>query len=175
MDVKVVVQDKYKPQYANETDACMDIRAAIHNTQFEEWTDYNCRIMTADGKIAPTVYTSTETSTIIPPGETRIIGTGLQVAVPFGQEMKMHVRSSTGIKKNLALANGTGIIDAGYRDEVKMALHNFGKQCQIINDGDRICQFEIQPVQKLNLIQVEDDEEFRNGDRGGGIGSTGTK
>ena len=174
MEIKAVVKDEYLPRYANNTDACMDLKAAIHNTQFEEWTDFNCQIMTADGKIKPTVYTSTETSTIIPPGETRIIGSGLKIAVPEGSVMRMYVRSSTGIKKHLALANGTGIIDAGYRDEVKMALYNFGKECQIINDGDRLCQFDIVPIEKIYLIQVADDEDFRQGDRGGGIGSTGT-
>ena len=87
--------------------------------------------------------------------------------------MKMYVRSSTGIKKNLCLANGTGIIDAGYRDEIIMALHNFGNDIVKIEDGDRLCQFIILPYPKLELEQVPDDEDFRNGDRGGGIGSTG--
>ena len=107
------------------------------------------------------------------PGETRIVGSGLQVQIPEGYEMNMVVRSSTGIKKHLALANGTGIIDAGYRDEVKMALYNFGTAPQQIIDGDRICQFKVEPVTKLILHQVKDDDQFRQGDRGGGIGSTG--
>ena len=143
MKLKIVCEDRYKPKYANNTDACMDIKAKLENTL-----------------------------TILP-GEIIKVKTGLQVAVPEGYVMQMFVRSSTGSKKNLCLANGTGIIDAGYRDEIIMALYNFGPSPIEINDGDRLCQFIILPYPKLELEQVKDNEDFRTGDRGGGIGSTG--
>lgn len=146
MKLKVVAEDKYLPQYANDTDACMDLKVC------------------SPGQ---TVH--------ILPGEVVKVHSGVQVLIPEGYVMKMYVRSSTGIKKNLMLANGTGIIDSGYRDEVIMALYNFGKELVLLNDGDRICQFIILPYPKLELEQVQDDENFRNGDRGGGIGSTGIK
>ena len=119
MKLKIVCEDRYKPKYANNTDACMDIKAKLENTL-----------------------------TILP-GEIIKVKTGLQVAVPEGYVMQMFVRSSTGIKKNLCLANGTGIIDAGYRDEIIMALYNFGPSPIEINDGDRLCQFIILPYPKL--------------------------
>ena len=144
----VCEEDKYMPALGNPTDACFDIKA---------------RIPMGDGKIT------------IEPGEVVKIGAGIKAAVPQGYSMKIYVRSSTGIKKNLELANGTGIIDAGYRDEIIMALHNFGKTPQVIQDGDRICQYEIEKIVPVQQKRVQDDEEFRNGDRGGGIGSTGTK
>ena len=56
-----------------------------------------------------------------------------------------------------------------------MALHNFGKESVLIKDGDRLCQFILLPFPKLELSFVEDNEDFRKGDRGGGIGSTGEK
>ena len=87
--------------------------------------------------------------------------------------MMMFVRSSIGIKKHLCLANGTGIIDAGYRDEVIMALHNFGKEPIEINDLDRVCQFMIIPRPVLNLVEETNSDKFNRGNRGGGIGSTG--
>jgi dUTP pyrophosphatase len=71
------------------------------------------------------------------------------------------------------LANTTGVIDAGYRDEIKLALYNFGHETIELKDGQRIAQFVIIPRPKLNLINVKDDESFRKGDRGGGIGSSG--
>lgn len=165
MEIKIVTEDKYLPKYANETDARMDIKAKIKNE--------NPRQLTMDHNGMCGVFTETEDSIYIMPGEVRIIDTGLQVQVPEGYEMNMVVRSSVGIKKHLALANGTGIIDAGYRDEIKMALYNFGTEPQRIIDGDRICQFKITPVEKIMLQQVADNEDFRRGDRGGGIGSTG--
>lgn len=132
------------PTYANETDACMDLKASIG-----------------------------ENSTIvIEPGETKVIGSGLRCVIPEEHVMLMFVRSSTGIKKNLCLANGTGIIDAGYRDEIKMALHNFGNTPVVIADGERVCQFMVIPRPKLSLLAAT-DEELAKGNRGGGIGSTG--
>lgn len=141
MQVNVVVRDEFKPVYANETDACMDLKS----TQ----------------------------DVVIKPGEVCIIDSGVQIAVPEDYVLLMYVRSSTGIKKHLMLANGTGVVDTGFRESIKMALYNFGKEEQEIKIGDRICQFLILPRPKLELNQVEDNEEFRNGDRGGGIGSTG--
>ena len=141
MQVNVVVKDEFKPVYANETDACMDLKS----TQ----------------------------DVVIKPGEVCIIDSGVQIAIPEDYVLLMYVRSSTGIKKHLMLANGTGVVDTGFRESIKMALYNFGKEEQEIKVGDRICQFLILPRPKLELNQVEDNEEFRNGDRGGGIGSTG--
>ena len=141
LNLEIVVLDEFKPVYANDTDACMDLRS------------------TEDVEIQP--------------GDVKVLNSGVQVAIPKEHVMEVFVRSSVGIKKNLMLANGTGIIDAGYRDPIKMALYNFGKEIKKKKKGDRICQFLILPRPKINLIQVEDDENFRKSDRGGGIGSTG--
>ena len=54
-----------------------------------------------------------------------------------------------------------------------LALYNYGENAVTLEDGQRIAQFMIIPRPKLELVQVEDDERFREGDRGGGIGSTG--
>lgn len=169
LNVKFVAEEKYRPQYANDTDARMDIKAKIvNNKPRQTWfEDYKFGVM------RNTESMETENSIVLLPKEIRKIHTGLQVSVPIGYEMNMVVRSSVGIKKNLMLANGTGIIDAGYRDEIIMCLVNYGNEPVIINDGDRICQFAILKVDKVNPEFVQDDENFRQGDRGGGIGSTG--
>ena len=156
MKVKFVADEKYRPQYANETDACMDLKAKI-----EENIVYRSN---SEIDMQKTTYNSI----FIKPGETVKVHSGVQVAIPEGYVMKVYVRSSTGIKKNLVLANGTGIIDAGYRDEIIMALHNIGKEPVEIFDGDRVCQFIILPYPKIEPEYVEDNEDFRQGDRGGG-------
>lgn len=147
MELDIVLKDKkYKPSYANPEDACMDIKAYIPN-----------------GKVT------------IEPGHIVKIETGVQVSIPSGYVMMMFVRSSTGIKKNLVLANGTGIIDSGYKDPIIMALYNTGNIPVEVFDGDRLGQFILLPYPKVELNEVEDNDDFRSGDRGGGIGSTDKK
>jgi dUTPase len=54
-----------------------------------------------------------------------------------------------------------------------LSLYNYGDKAVQLEDGQRIAQFMIIPRPKLELVQVEDNDEFKSGDRGGGIGSTG--
>lgn len=157
MELKIVAEDRYMPKYANDTDACMDLKARI---EISNPLAENIRL------------THDSLSIIIQPGETVKVGTGVKVSIPEGYVMTMFPRSSTGIKKNLMLANSVGIIDAGYRDEIIMALHNIGKHPIEVFDGDRICQFMVLPFPKIELKRVEDDDDFQQGNRGGGIGST---
>ena len=136
INLKIVCDDKkYIPAYANETDACMDLKVKIDVEKNEDkWAGYS---------------NNQERTAFLLPNENKVFGTGIKVAIPEGYVMKVYVRSSTGIKKNLVLANGTGIIDAGYRDEIIMALHNIGSEPVMINDGDRICQFIILPFPSI--------------------------
>ena len=146
----VCLDEKYMPTYANSTDACMDLKVRLG------WeSEYK------------------NNSTMLHPNETKVFGTGIKVKIPEDYVMLIFPRSSTGIKLHCMLSNTTGVIDAGYRDEIRMAVTNFGdKQIEIV-DAQRLAQFMIIPRPVVNLIQVQDDEEFRNGDRGGGVGSTG--
>ena len=90
--------------------------------------------------------------------------------------LKLYPRSGLGFKYRLQLNNTVGIIDAGYRDEIIVALTNHSKDTVArFEDGDRIAQFEITAVPHITTRLVSDDEEFRSGDRVRGIGSTGTK
>lgn len=147
LTLKIVAKDeKYKPKYANETDFCQDLKVRIENEEGK------CQIR---------------------PNECVTIGTGIQVAVPNGYGLIVSPRSSTGSKLKCELANTIGIIDAGYRDEIKLAIHNFGTENVELLDGQRICQFFILPKITIENLYVEDDEDFRSGDRCGGFGSSG--
>ena len=141
----VCENEKYLPTYANETDACMDLKIKITE---------------------PEVY-------FLQPNEVASFSTGIKVSVPENYMMLIFPRSSTGFKLNCFLTNTTGIIDAGYRDEVKLSLYNFGKETVCLKDAQRVAQFVVIPRPKLELNLVKDDELFRTGDRGGGIGSSG--
>lgn len=145
MNIKMVVQDdKYKPSYANNSDYCMDVKVRLENEE-----------------------------EIINPSESKVFGTGLKVAIPQDWGLFLLPRSSTGFKLSCRLANTMGMIDAGYRDEIKVKINNFGQQPVKITDGQRLFQMFILPKYKITPIYTEDNEDFRNGDRGGGIGSTG--
>lgn len=108
---------------------------------------------------------------IIPAGQHRLCNTGVHVAIPRGHVGMVFVRSSTGIKKQLVLSNGTGIIDAGYTGPIKLSLHNTGAYSQTIYPGNYIAQLVILPTPEIRLKRVDSLEETERG--AAGIGSTG--
>ena len=157
LNVNIVCEhEKYMPTYANDTDACMDLKVKIA----EEIETETCGKAIINTKF-------------IKPNETAIFGSGIKVSVPVNYVMLVYPRSSTGIKLHCMLSNTTGVIDSGYRDEVKVAITNFGNETVCLQDGQRVAQFMIIERPKLELHCVEDNEDFRQGDRQGGIGSTG--
>lgn len=110
---------------------------------------------------------------VIMPHETKMISTGIAIAVPTGYMGCIYARSGLASKKSLAPANCVGIVDSDYRGEVKVALHNYSDKNQIINVGERIAQLVIQPISLCTSVEVEELDET---DRGiGGFGSSGQK
>lgn len=154
-------EEKYMPRYANDTDACMDLKIKIKRD-----------ISEAGAEVSENAEATTDCY-FLKPNETQVFSTGIKVSIPDNNMMLIFPRSSTGFKLNCMLTNTTGIIDAGYRDEVKLAITNFGTETVCLKDAQRIAQFMVIPRPYVNLNLVCDDEDFRNGDRGGGVGSTG--
>lgn len=111
-------------------------------------------------------------TTTIKPGETKLISTGIAFAIPMGYVVHIYPRSSIGVKTPLRLANSVGVIDAEYRDEVKIIYTNIGTEDYIVHQGDRIAQMSIDaaPFARFNLVA---DVKVIGEDRGGGFGSTG--
>lgn len=107
----------------------------------------------------------------VPVGAHRVGDTGVHVAVPRGHVGMVFVRSSTGIKRKLVLSNGTGIVDSGYRGQVKLSLHNTGNETQHITAGDYIAQLVTIPIAPNEICEVR---ELATSERGtNGIGSSG--
>lgn len=107
----------------------------------------------------------------VPVGAHRVGDTGVHVAIPRGYVGMVFVRSSTGIKKHLVLSNGTGIVDSGYRGQIKLSLHNTGDTTQHIAAGDYIAQLVTIPIATNNIAEVR---ELATSERGtNGIGSSG--
>lgn len=117
------------------------------------------------------IYSSNKNDIIIKSGEIAKIETGLYIEIPEGFFAAIYPRSSTGVKRQLMLANSTGIIDSDYRGEIKLFFYNFGNDIQTIKNGERLAQMVIQPYEK---VQIEKVDELCESERGeGGIGSTG--
>ena len=101
------------------------------------------------------------------------VRTGLAVAIPEGYVGKIYLRSSTGAKTKLRLANGTGIIDSDYRGEVMVLLENVGAMTQYVSEGERLFQMLIEKQEQIKFEQVDKLDETQRGT--GGMGSTGSK
>lgn len=108
---------------------------------------------------------------VIMPHETKMISTGIAIAVPTGYMGCIYARSGLASKKSLAPANCVGIVDSDYRGEVKVALHNYSDKNQIIDVGERIAQLVIQPISLCTPVEVEELDETERGSAG--FGSTG--
>ncbi len=106
------------------------------------------------------------------PGDRAAVATGIAVAIPEGHAGFVHARSGRALKEGLALANAPGLIDAGYRGEIKVIVVNLDTTSTIdIRRGDKIAQLVIQAVEEVELAPVA---ELPPSDRGeGGFGSTG--
>ena len=109
----------------------------------------------------------------INPGETVMISVGIKTEFAPGHVALIHARSGLAAKKGLAPANKVGVIDADYRGEWFVALHNHSNDIQIVEDGDRIAQVLFQEIEHPTFEEVEELSETERGE--GGFGSTGTK
>ena len=113
---------------------------------------------------------SYEECTLIP-GETRVVGTGLQFEVPIGYEMQVRPRSGLAAKFGVTVLNTPGTLDADYRGELKIILVNHGDKSYEVKKGDRIAQAKISKVEEVLIIE---SEELSTTERGsGGLGHTG--
>ena len=109
----------------------------------------------------------------IAPHATVLIHTGIAAEIPEGYCGLIFARSGLATKRGLAPANKVGVIDADYRGEIMVALHNHTDIPAEVAPGERVAQLAIVPFLKA---EFEEAEELTDTVRGaGGFGSTGTK
>ena len=119
------------------------------------------------------IYALLDEPLTINPGETKLIHTGLAMAIPEGLVGLNFARSGMATKRGLAPANKVGVVDSDYRGEIMVALHNHSEAVQTIDNGERIAQLVIAPYVTADFIL---SDELDDTDRGeGGFGSTGKK
>jgi dUTP pyrophosphatase len=112
-----------------------------------------------------------DTRMLIPPGNTRAIGTGVAVEIPVGFEGQVRPRSGLAKKYGITVLNTPGTIDSDYRGEIVVLLHNTSSDTFPVSQDDRVAQLVICPVIRVTPEFVD---ELSDSDRGeGGFGSTG--
>jgi len=109
----------------------------------------------------------------IPPHETKLIPLGFSASFDPNYVALEYARSGLATKSGLAPANKVGVVDADYRGEWFMPLHNHGEVTQVVEDGERIAQVIFHPIVHPVFHEVEELDETVRGE--GGFGSTGTK
>ena len=109
----------------------------------------------------------------IKPGETLLIHTGIAMEIPEGYAGLIFARSGLATKRGLAPANKVGVVDADYRGEIMVSLHNHSDKAQRVEGGERVAQISIVPFLKADFEVAAELSDTVRGE--GGFGSTGTK
>ena len=107
----------------------------------------------------------------IKPSESVLIHTGIAVAIPAGYVGLVYARSGIACKRGLAPSNKVGVIDADYRGEIMVSLHNHGTTEQTIDPDERIAQMVITPFIHCEYEEADNLDDTERGT--GGFGSTG--
>ncbi|MEW6687132.1 MAG: dUTP diphosphatase [Candidatus Edwardsbacteria bacterium] len=141
--VRFISKNAFLPEYATEGSSGMDLCAAL------------------------------EKGLIIPPGEVRLIPTGIALEIPPGYEGQVRPRSGLALKHQIGILNSPGTIDSDYRGEIGIILFNFGKKTFVVKPGERIAQIVFAPVVKARLKKVKTLSITRRNN--GGFGHSGIK
>jgi dUTP pyrophosphatase len=105
------------------------------------------------------------------PGDGATIGTGVAIAIPEGSAGLVLPRSGLASKHGIGVLNAPGLIDSGYRGEVRVILHNHGSETFRVGPGMRIAQLVVVAVEDVRLVEVDQLPATERGE--GGHGSSG--
>ena len=107
------------------------------------------------------------------PGARAAVGTGVAIALPPGYAGFVLPRSGLALRHGVSLVNTPGLVDAGYRGEIRVVLVNHDPSTPVtLARGDRIAQLVVQRVEQVELVEVDTLPASARGP--GGFGSTGT-
>lgn len=124
-----------------------------------------------DGDAGLDLYATRDVT--IAPGERAVIGTGVAIAIPAGYVGFVTPRSGLAARHGLSIVNSPGVVDSGYRGEVKLILVNLDqKEDVVLARAERVAQLVIAPVASVQVVDVLDLPPSERGE--GGHGSTGS-
>jgi len=104
------------------------------------------------------------------PGEVKAVPTGIKMAIPDGYVGLIWDKSGISLQGVHRLA---GVVDAGYRGEVKVVMVNLGKEPFVFKQGQKVAQMLIQPVLAIEVVDVGEGDLDETARGAGGFGSTG--
>jgi dUTP pyrophosphatase len=119
------------------------------------------------GDAAFDLFAAVETK--LQPQEFVAIPTGLKMEIPDGYVGLIWDKSGIAIKKGLKTLGG--VVDSGYRGELRIGIINLSKEVYLFSKGDRIAQMIIQKKEEVDIEEVESVSDSHRGDRG--FGSSG--
>ncbi len=122
-----------------------------------------------EGDAGVDLYTSIDFSLEV--GERRLVPTGVAIAIPQNYVGLVCPRSGMAAKHGISVVNSPGVVDSGYRGELKVALINHGAEPIDFKRGDRISQLLVVPVTVQEFTEVAELPPTERGE--GGFGSTG--
>jgi dUTP pyrophosphatase len=103
------------------------------------------------------------------PGERALVGTGLAVAIPEGYAGFVQPRSGLAARHGLTVVNSPGLVDSGYRGELRVVLLNTDvSETFVVEPGMRIAQLVVLPIPELELVEVDELPSSERGVRGFG-------
>ena len=117
------------------------------------------------------LYCAEEHEISVCSGQKCSIGTGISMEIPEGYVGLVFARSGLACKNGLRFCNSVGVIDADYRGEIKVVLHNDSEYVREIKPGERVAQMIIMPYPKVSFIEVEELSDTVRGESG--FGGTG--
>jgi dUTP pyrophosphatase len=126
-----------------------------------------------DGASGLDLRAAVERELTIPPGEIRLVPTGLAISLPLGYEAQIRPRSGLALKHGVGMVNTPGTIDSDYRGEIGLVLINWGKSPFVVKRGDRIAQMVVTRVSRAQVLEVDRLETTERGE--GGFGHSGVK
>lgn len=111
---------------------------------------------------------------VLRPGERATVSTGLALAIPDGYAGFVQPRSGLAARSGITLLNAPGLIDSGYRGEIRVIVHNTDRaETFVVERGMRIAQLVVMAVEEVELDEVEELVESERGIRGFGSSSAG--
>jgi dUTP diphosphatase len=107
------------------------------------------------------------------PGQRALVGTGLAVAIPEGYAGFVQPRSGLAARHGLTVVNSPGLVDSGYRGELRVVLLNTdASESFVVEPGMRIAQMVVLPVPEVELVEVDELPASERGVRGFGSSAT---
>ena len=110
--------------------------------------------------------------TVLEPGERAIVPTGVAVEIPDGYAGFVQPRSGLAARHGIGIVNSPGLIDSGYRGEIRVVLLNTGREPFSVEAGMRIAQLVIAPVASVRLVEVDELAASERGTQGFGSSAT---